>query len=151
MASREILFDYDGILKDIERTLGGYVEVKKGEWVRKDECAYLSESGVVKVMSIIKLHLNKSISLSDLTTLFIRRKRIAITVNLFKNILINSELFGIKDDMSSLYLIIESIDTVVYASLRQAKDGATSMRYYNSVKQDIKIGDRDNSSGLAGL
>jgi hypothetical protein len=137
--------------KNIERTLGGMVEVEKGRWERREASALLSQDGVIKVMSILKTHINKNVSLSDLTVQFIRRKRIVIYAALYMNLHKNKAGYGIQD-AASIKMIIECIDTAMYASMRQALDGTTSRRFYSSLSQQVNMGNRDqNSGGMQGL
>jgi hypothetical protein len=153
MSKIDLIFNMDDVLKNIERTLGGMSEEKKGEWIRRDESAFLSQDGVLKIMSIMKTHLNKTIYLSDLTPQFIRRKRIAIFTALYINLHKNKKAFGIQD-IASIRLILECIDTSIYASLRQGLDGSTSRRYYATVHQNILMGQRGGDGqggGLPGL
>ena len=151
MANKEVVFDMDDTHKNIERTLGGMVEQEKGKWVRKDDSALLSEDGVIKVMSILKTHINKNVSLSDLTVQFIRRKRIVIYAALYMNLHKNKKGYGIQD-AASIKMIIECIDTALYASMRQALDGTTSRRFYSSLNQQVNLGNREQGSqGMQGL
>jgi len=151
MTNKEVIFDMDEVHKNIERTLGGMVEIEKGKWIRKEESALLSEDGVIKIMSILKTHINKNISLSDFTVQFIRRKRIVIYKSLYMNLHKNKKGFGIQD-AASISMIIESIDTALYASMRQALDGTTSRRFYSSLNQQVNLGDRNQpQQGMAGL
>lgn len=149
--SKEIIFDMSEVHKNIERTLGGMVEVEKGRWERREDSALLSQDGVIKIMSILKTHINKNISLSDLTVQFIRRKRIVIYKSLYMNLHKNKKGFGIQDT-ASISMIIESIDTALYAAMRQALDGTTSRRFYSSLQQNVRVGNQDQGSGgMTGL
>ena len=148
--TQEVVFDMDEVHKNIERTLGGMVEISKGQWVRKADAALLSEDGVIKIMSILKTHINKNVSLSDLTVQFIRRKRISLYKAVYMNLLKNKDEYGVKD-FASISMILECIDTAVYSSLRQGLDGATSRRYYNSLTQNVSLGNKPPSMGMAGI
>lgn len=150
MANKEVIFNNDDTLKDIERTLGGVIEVEKGVWKRKDESALLSKDGVVKVMAIIKIHFNKVMYLSDLTPLFVRNKRKAIFCAIYKTLHKNKKAYGITD-AATIAIITECIDSAIYSSMRQAVNGMTSMRFYNSLRQDVKMGDNQNHQGMTGI
>lgn len=151
MRNNELQFDMEDVYKNIERTLGGMIEIKKNEWERKDSSAFLSEDGVIKIMSIIKVHLNKNITLSDLTIQFVRRKRISIFCALYKNLHKNKKEYGIKDT-ASITIVLQCVDSAIYASMRHAIDGLTSRRFYASLEQKYNMGDRSPpQSGMSGL
>jgi hypothetical protein len=145
----ESVFETDEIMKTLERTLGGYVEKEKGVWHKNEDAAYLNELGVIKIMSIVKTHMNKNVYLSNLSKDFIRDKRCDLWYAIFMEIGANMELFQVRDEYA-LKIICECVDTVVYSSIRTGIDGVTSIRYFTSLRQSVIMSD-GKGGGMVGV
>ena len=145
----DIIFDIERLLKEIELTLSGKVIDENGVERHYDEKArYLNEEGVMKVMTVVRAHVNKNVYLSEIDQLFINRKCAQIYANLYTLLAMNMDKYGVRS-LTDINLITEIVDTAIYTALMRAKNGAEAKRFYKSITQNVHISANQERGGIS--
>jgi hypothetical protein len=108
------------IIEEIRQLLLGAEWTKKG-WVINKESRLMNEKGINRFITILRAHLSKIISLSDLNDLEINRVARDCRIAVIREIFYHEKEFGIDKAMRDT--LVEMMDHKVYCFLKQAKDG----------------------------
>lgn len=128
----------EDILRNIEYTLGGYIINEKGDKVKVANAAYLNDEGVVKVMSVLRSHVDRNIYLSQFDKKFIVYKSMRLYFFLYKMLIRNRNDFEIRST-DDIQLILECIDTAVVSAMFHALLGKEGEMHYGSLSQQAMI------------
>ena len=146
----EYVFDFEKTLKELELILSGRVidEEHAFDRVASERARYLNDEGVLRVMTIVRSHVNMNTCMSDLSQEYINQKCANIFTNLYVLLHTNRDAYGIRAT-TEIKIICDIVDSAVYASLMRGKDGQEAIKYYRSMQQRYVISNSGGNEGVS--
>lgn len=116
------LFNPMETLKDLQRNLGGYFfDQNLNKWVVRQDAVLMNDAGIYIVLNLVRSHLYKHVSLSNLTEDEINRIVLDVIINLIDFLELKYEDYGI--DETNLSTIRRIVESTVLTNLKRALGG----------------------------
>lgn len=127
------LFNPMETLLDLKRNLGGqFLDPNTQRWITRGDAVLMNDTGIYVVMNLVRSHLYKHVSLSNLTEDEINRIVFDVIVNLIDVLELKYEDYAV--DETNLSTIRRIVESTVLTNLKRALGGKAADSLHKSYK-----------------